>query len=140
MQITRYTDISLRVLMYLASKPEEVVSISHLSNAYMASNNHMVKVVHNLVKLGYLESVRGRNGGVKLNGSPDAITVSEIVRKAENHENVIDCATANCPLHPRCTLTGVLHKANEAFYAALEKTTLADLTNDNAGLNRLVNG
>jgi len=139
MQITRYTDISLRVLMYLASKPGDIVSIGYLSKIYMASNNHMVKVVHNLVKLGYLESIRGRNGGVRLNGNADSITVSEVVRKTENHENVIDCAEARCPLHPRCSLTGVLHKANEAFYASLEGTTLADLTNDNPGLKKLVN-
>jgi len=140
MQITRYTDISLRVLMYLASKPADIVSISHLSTTYMASNNHMVKVVHNLVKLGYLESIRGRNGGVRLSGSPDSITVSEVVRKTENHDKIINCAAANCPLHPRCSLTGVLHKANEAFYAALEDTSLADLVSDNPGLKKLVNG
>ncbi len=139
MQITRYTDISLRVLMYLASKPDDIISISHLSTTYMASNNHMVKVVHNLVKLGYLESIRGRNGGVRLNGNPSNITVSEVVRKTENHDNVINCAKANCPLHPRCSLTGVLQKANEAFYAALENTSLADLISDNPGLTRLVN-
>jgi len=138
MQITRYTDISLRVLMYLAAKPESIVSINHLSITYLASNNHMVKVVHNLVKLGYVESVRGRNGGVKLNASADSITVSEVVRKTENHDNVINCATANCPLHPRCSLTGVLHKANEAFYAALEGTTLADLVSDNPELTKLI--
>lgn len=139
MQITRYTDISLRVLMYLASKPGAIVSISQLSTIYLASNNHMVKVVHNLVKLGYLESIRGRKGGVKLKGSPSSITVSEVVRKTENHDNVINCAKANCPLHPRCSLTGVLHKANEAFYAALEKTSLADLVGENPGLTRLTN-
>jgi len=139
MQITRYTDISLRVLMHLASKPQEVVSISHLSTTYMTSNNHMVKVVHNLVKLGYLESIRGRNGGVTLNHSAESITVGEVVRKTENHDNVINCATAECPLHPRCSLTGVLHKANEAFYAALEDTTLTDLISDNPGLKRLIN-
>jgi len=140
MQITRYTDISLRVLMYLASKPDDIFSISHLSSNYSASNNHMVKVVHNLVKLGYLESIRGRNGGVRLNRKPQDVTVSEVVRKTENHDNVIDCAAANCPLHPRCSLTGVLHKANEAFYAELEGTTLADLISDNPGLKKLVNG
>jgi len=138
MQITRYTDISLRVLMYLASKPNDIISISRLSAIYMTSNNHMVKVVHNLVKLGYLESIRGRNGGVKLNASPDDITVSELVRKTENHDNVINCAAANCPLHPRCSLTGVLHAANEAFYTALEGTTLTDLVSDNPGLKRLI--
>lgn len=137
MQITRYTDISLRVLMYLASKPSDIVSISHLSKIYMASNNHMVKVVHNLVKLGYLESIRGRNGGVRLNKRPEKITVSEVVRKTENHENVINCETAQCPLHPRCSLTGVLFKANEAFYASLAGTTLADLIDDNPGLKKL---
>ncbi len=137
MQITRYTDISLRVLMYLAAKPESIVSINHLSTIYLASNNHVVKVVHNLVKLGYVESVRGRNGGVKLNASADSITVSEVVRKTENHDNVINCATANCPLHPRCSLTGVLHKANEAFYAVLENTTLADLVGNTPQLEKL---
>jgi len=139
MQITRYTDISLRVLMYLASKPGDIVSISHLSTIYMASNNHMVKVVHNLVKLDYVKSIRGRNGGVRLNGKANEITVSEVVRKTENHDNVINCATANCPLHPRCSLTGVLHKANEAFYTALEGTTLADLVSDNPGLKKIIN-
>jgi len=93
--------------------------------------------VHNLVKLGYVESVRGRNGGVKLNARADSITVSEVVRKTENHDNVINCATANCPLHPRCSLTGVLHKANEAFYAALENTTLADLVGNTSQLEKL---
>jgi Rrf2 family nitric oxide-sensitive transcriptional repressor len=139
MQITRYTDISLRVLMYLASKPTKVISISHLSTAYIASNNHMVKVVHNLVRLGYLESVRGRNGGVRLNGDSNNITVSEIVRKTENHDNVINCGAANCPLHPRCSLTGVLQRANDAFYTALDGVTLADLTVNNPELKKLVN-
>jgi len=140
MQITRYTDISLRVLMYLASKPDDTVSISHLSTIYLASNNHMVKVVHNLVKLGYLESIRGRNGGVRLRGEASDINVSEVVHKTENHDNVINCEEASCPLHPRCSLTGVLHKANKAFYAALEQTTLAELVSDNPGLKKLING
>ena len=138
MQITRYTDISLRVLMYLASKPSEIISIGYLSKAYLAPHNHMVKVVHNLVKLGYLESIRGRSGGVRLKGCPNNITVSDVVRKTENHDNVINCEAANCPLHPNCSLTGVLHRANEAFYAALAATTLADLIHNHPSLKQLV--
>ncbi len=138
MQLTRHTDYSLRVLMYLASHDNELVSISRLSDAYKVSNNHMVKVVHNLVKIGYLKSVRGRNGGVQLTHSPEKILIGNAIQDIENQPKIINCSSINCILEKQCILENTLISAQKTFYQQLNKTSLADISSNKNELRSLL--
>jgi Rrf2 family nitric oxide-sensitive transcriptional repressor len=125
MRLTRYTDYALRVLLYLGARPERVCSISEIARAYGASQNHLMKVVNDLVRAGYLTSVRGRNGGVRLARPATEINVGEVVRHTEEGFDLVDCG--NCVIAPACGLTGALHQALAAFMAVLDSHTLEDL-------------
>ncbi len=125
MKLTRYTDYALRVLMHLAARPERLSSISEIARSYGISQNHLMKVVHDLRKAGYLEAVRGRSGGIRLARSPAEIGVGEVVRHTEEGFQLVDCPS--CVIAPACGLTGVLADALSAFMAVLDRHTLADL-------------
>lgn len=130
MRLTRYSDYSLRVLMYLGVHPEQLATIDEISKAYDISKAHLTKVVHELGRAGYLETVRGRGGGLRLAKRPDEIGVGEIVRHAEGSLDLVECfdpATNACRLDSACTLKGVLGEALDAFLATLDQYTLADL-------------
>ena len=134
MQITRYTDYSLRVLMYLAIKGSTRVTISEIAEQYGISRNHLVKVVHNLSKLGYVATVRGKTGGMTLALPPAEINVGEVVRRTEKQLDVIDCHTPRCPLVPACELRSALAEARDAFLHVLDRYTLTDLVRSPAQL------
>ena len=140
MQITKFSDIALRVMMGVAVDPERLFGISELSRLFQVSNNHMVKVVHSLVNNGYLASVRGRNGGVRIGKSPSKISLGEVIRATESVTKIIDCKSADCPLFPRCKLQGVLYEANSAFYKVLDGYKLSDLTKNHQVLSDVVGG
>lgn len=125
MRLTRYTDYALRVLLYLAARPEKVCSISEIARAYGISQNHLMKVAHELGKAGYVEGVRGRSGGIRLARPADRISVGAVVRGTEEGFDLADCG--NCVIAPACGLTGVLAEALAAFMAVLDRYTLADL-------------
>lgn len=125
MRLTRYTDYALRVLIYLGARPEKLCSISEISRAYDISQNHLMKVVNDLVNAGYLESTRGRFGGIKLARPPVEINVGAVIRHTEDGFDLVDCG--RCVIAPACGLTGVLRKALSAFLAVLDDYTLADL-------------
>jgi len=139
MQITKFTDIALRVMMAVAADQERLFGISELSRRFFVSNNHMVKVVHSLVTAGFLESVRGRKGGVKIGMAPSTVSVGDIVRTTETASKIIDCKTANCPLFPECSLQGVLYNAHRAFYDVLDACTMADLAKGSNRLGEVIN-
>lgn len=139
MQITKFSDIALRAMMAVALDPDRLFSIRELSNRFRVSNNHMVKVVHSLVGSGYLRSVRGRNGGIKIARLPSDITLGEIVRSTETTTRIIDCKTADCPLFPECNLQGILNEANDAFYASLDQYFLSDVASSNGELEKVIN-
>lgn len=131
MRLTRYTDYSLRVLMYLAVHPDRICTIPEMARAYGISQNHLMKVVHQLGKAGYVTGVRGRYGGVRLARPADTINVGAVVRYSEMQPGVdglplLDCPI--CPILPVCGLTGVVEEALTAFFRVLEGYTLADLT------------
>lgn len=132
MQITRYTDYSLRVLMYLAIKGSTRVTISEIAEQYGISRNHLVKVVHNLSKLGFVATVRGKTGGMTLARPPAEINVGDVVRRTEKQLDVIDCATPVCPLVPACELRTALSQARDAFLHVLDGYTLHDLVRNPA--------
>ncbi|SIT89214.1 transcriptional regulator, BadM/Rrf2 family [Edaphobacillus lindanitolerans] len=125
-----YTDYSLRVLMYLGAKaPAELSTIQGISDAYGISKNHLMKVTHELGKMGYVETVRGRGGGVRLAVPPEEINIGAVVRQTEDDFNIVECfsSTANrCVLSPICGLRGALNRALLAYLAVLDEYTLAD--------------
>jgi len=127
MQLTRYTDYSLRVLMYLAVHPERLATITEISTAYDISRNHLVKVVHELGTLGFIQTQRGKQGGIRLAHTPADINVGEVVRKVEKNLNIVNCTEPKCPILPACDLRGILFQARDAFMAVLDDYTLADL-------------
>ncbi len=125
MRLTRYTDYTLRVLLYLGTRPEKICSISEIARAYDISQNHLVKVVHDLGRSGYVTSTRGRFGGIQLARAAHDINVGAVVRHTEEDFNLVDCP--NCILAPICDLSGALAEALAAFMAVLDGQTLADL-------------
>ncbi|MCP4329830.1 MAG: Rrf2 family transcriptional regulator [Alphaproteobacteria bacterium] len=127
MQLTRYTDYSLRVLMYLGLHRDRLVTISEMAEIYGISRNHLVKVVHNLARARYIHTVRGKGGGMKLAHEPVDINVGEVVRRTEKGLEIIDCAALNCRLEPACRLKTALDRARDAFVEVLDGYSLADL-------------
>lgn len=130
MQLTRYSDFSLRVLIYLAVRPERLATIEEISQAYGISRAHLMKVVHQLGRAGFVATVRGRGGGLQLAREPAEITVGEIIRHTEGDLNLVECfdpATSHCRIEPFCGLRGVLEEALDAFLETLDRYTLADL-------------
>lgn len=128
MQLTRYTDYSLRVLMYLAIHPDRLATISEISEAYGISRNHLVKVVHELGSRGYVRTQRGKAGGLTLGRAPDQINIGDVVRHMEKTLEVVNCTAPACPIRSACDLTSVLFEARDAFLGALDRYTLADIT------------
>jgi Rrf2 family nitric oxide-sensitive transcriptional repressor len=137
MKLTRYTDYALRVLMHLAARPDRLASIGEMARTYRISQNHLMKVVHDLRKQGYLDSVRGRSGGVMLAIPAEKIRVGDIVRHTEGGFDLVDCAS--CVIASACSLTGALHQALAAFMEVLDNYTLADLVRERQdGLRQLL--
>lgn len=130
MQLTRFTDLSLRVLMYVAWQPDgKAATVGAMARAYGVPENHLVKVVHHLGKLQLLKNVRGRGGGVRLARAREEIRIGDVVRQTEPGFDLVDCnGPQPCPLRGACALKGVLDEARDAFLARLDVVTLADVT------------
>jgi Rrf2 family nitric oxide-sensitive transcriptional repressor len=130
MQLTRYSDYSLRVLIYLARRPEQFATIEEISQAYGISKAHLMKVVHQLGRAGFLETLRGRGGGLRLARPPEEITVGDVIHHTEGRMDLVECfdpGTSHCRIQPVCGLRGVLEEALDAFLKTLDRYTLADL-------------
>lgn len=130
MRLTLYTDYSLRVLIYLAGREDESVTITELADFYKISRNHLVKVVHNLGLKGYIQTTRGRHGGIKLSRPARDIHLGEVVRSTEPDFDLLECfnpATDKCVISRSCSLKGVLFKAQASFLDILDGYTLADI-------------
>lgn len=139
MRLSVQTDYALRTLMFLAVK-EGHHSIADIAKAYGISKNHLMKVAQRLTAEGFVESVRGRSGGLKLVQSPSQLNVGAIVRKLEDTSCFVECfdaATNTCVVTPVCGLRGVLAGAVEAFARHLDQYTLADLIPDTASFARV---
>ena len=129
MQLTQFTDYSLRVLLYLAAHPDRVVPLQEISRSYGVSHHHLVKVVRGLAEQGAVESVRGRTGGVRLAKAPRELNVGALVRATEPHLDLVECfdaETNTCPIDGVCGLKGVLRQATSAFLHVLDGHSLAD--------------
>ena len=142
MRLTMYTDFSLRVLIYLGTKePDKLTTIQEISEAYNISKNHLTKVTFELGKAGFIQTVRGRGGGIRLADLPQNINVGTVVRRMEDDFNLVECfdsATNRCPISPICGLRGVLGKALHAYLTVLDEYTLEDLLFNKEGLREIL--
>ena len=141
MELSRFTDYALRVLMYTASRDSEKVTLRELADAYRISHHHLVKIVHRLGTLGYLRNQRGRSGGILLGRPAQDIKVGEVVRHTETHLNLVECfsvQTDACRISSVCQLKGALFEARDAFLAVLDGYTVADLVQNRRGILRLI--
>jgi Rrf2 family nitric oxide-sensitive transcriptional repressor len=130
MRLTRFTDNALRCLMYLARTPDRVVTVGEVSQRMAMSEDHLLKVVRRLVELGYVRTIRGRRGGVRLAQPPSNIVIADVVRACEDNLAIVPCfapGDSSCPLAPDCALAGALDRALGAFFTALSASTVADL-------------
>ncbi|EYB69469.1 hypothetical protein DEIPH_ctg005orf0023 [Deinococcus phoenicis] len=128
MQLTRFTDVSLRVLMHLARlAPHEQATTQDIAARYNVPYNHLNKAVHHLSKAGWITSSRGRGGGIRLAVAPGELRIGEVVRSTEPPGDVVDCFSQTCPLRFACALKCALDEAHRAFYARLDEYTLADV-------------
>ena len=129
MNVTRFTDYALRVLIYLGVNDQNLVTIKDVATSYDISKNHLMKVVQELSAQGYVEATRGKNGGIKLSRSADQINIGELVRKFEQQSVLIECfgESNQCVITPACQLKEIFAGALEHFFIYLEQYTLADL-------------
>ncbi|HYW02804.1 MAG TPA: Rrf2 family transcriptional regulator [Gammaproteobacteria bacterium] len=130
MHLTRYSDYSFRVLIYLGLAQGQRCTIKEISEHYRISRNHLVKVVHRLGTLGYIRTIRGKKGGIMLARAPDELNLGEVARRTEDNLALVECfnpATNACCITPACRLRDVLSEALQAFLAVLDRYTLADL-------------
>jgi Rrf2 family nitric oxide-sensitive transcriptional repressor len=135
MQLTQFSDIGLRLLMYLAQEQRETpeITLAEVSSQFAIPRNHLAKVAAKLVKRGWVEAIRGRAGGLRLAIYPSEIRLGQVLRLLEGHSEVIDCEKLECKLNRGCELKLALASAYEAFYQALDQHTLADVTRGLAG-------
>src|SRR4051812_15635675 len=129
MTLTKFSDYSLRLLLYLGLHSDRLVSVGEVSRAYRVSPHIMVKAVQLLVREGLVASVRGRNGGLRLAKPPSQINVGRLLRLTEPGWDLVECFNAaknTCPIDSACGLKGTLKRAQDAFLAVLDGHTLAD--------------
>lgn len=141
MRLTVYTDYALRLLMYLALKDDGLATIAEVAESYGISKNHLTKVAHQLGVAGYLATVRGRRGGLRLARPAAAIGLGEVVRHTEPDMALVPCfkpVDAPCPIRRCCVLRSALEKARFAFVEVLDSYTLSDLVQPRAPLQVLL--
>ena len=142
MRLTVYTDYSLRVLMYLALKDDGLATIEEIAKSYGISKNHLMKVAHQLGVAGYVETVRGRRGGLRLAKPAKAIGLGEVVRHTEPDMAIVMCfepINADCAILPYCVLTqGSGAGARTAFVDVLDDYNLSDLVKPRASLQAML--
>ncbi len=130
MRLTVYTDYALRVLMFLALKESKLATIAEISKSYGISKNHLMKVCHQLGVAGYVETVRGRGGGLRLARQVETIGLGDVVRYTEPDMAIVSCfkpINRPCAIRPSCVLRHALHKSRDAFMKVLDEYTLGDL-------------
>lgn len=138
MQLTSFTDYGLRALIYMASLPDDrMTSITEVSETYNVSRNHMVKIINQLSRCGYVAAVRGKNGGIRLGKPARDIVIGQVVREMEPLQ-LVNCHHEFCHITSACRLKQALFDAVQCFLRELDKYTLADLVEDNHPLYKLL--
>jgi Rrf2 family nitric oxide-sensitive transcriptional repressor len=139
MQLSLHADYACRVLIFLSVHDGSRASIEEIAKAFTISQNHLVKVVHRLGQLGFIETTRGRNGGIRLARSPEDISIGAVIRSMEPHFEVVECfnaSTNSCPIIGLCDLQPALQRARDAFLGVLDTVTLAEVTRMKSGLGQ----
>jgi Rrf2 family transcriptional regulator, nitric oxide-sensitive transcriptional repressor len=140
MRLTLSTDYALRLLMLVGLEPDRLVTIEEVADRFHISKNHLMKVAYQLGQAEYLETVRGRNGGLRLGKAPEQIVVGEVVRTMEPDFAVVECEepTGYCKIAPCCALRSAMRKAVQAFLTKLDEYTLEDLLRPKSKLRHLL--
>jgi len=141
MRLTVRTNIAMRTLMFCAVNGDRTVRKAEVAAACNASEAHLGVIINQLSQTGFVETIRGRHGGIRLNSPPSAISVGRVFRIFEANTPFAECFSGrgnHCPITPSCRLRGALSGALEAFYTTLDQITLADLTEGNTGLESLL--
>lgn len=130
MKLTRFTDYTLRVLVFLGAYPDRRITIREIARSYGISRNHLMKIVHHLSSEGVIDTKPGKAGGMKLAKAPEDISIGAVVRRAEPHMNILECFVEkheSCPLVLDCLLADTLVQARERFLQELDQCTLAQV-------------
>jgi Rrf2 family nitric oxide-sensitive transcriptional repressor len=141
MRLTLYTDYSLRTLMYLAMDPDQTSTIQEIADRFGISKNHLMKVAYELGQSGFVETVRGRGGGLRLAKPAESIRLGKLVRQCERDFTMVECFDAEhnqCVLTSACRLKGILKEALDAYFESLDQYTLADLMRQKATFVKLL--
>ncbi len=137
MQLTRCTDYALRVLIYLVLRKDTNATITEIAAFYRISRNHLVKIVHVLGVKGFIQTTRGKGGGIRLARAPEEISLGAVVRSMEPHFDIVECfngENAHCAVLPVCGLRGALYKATQEFLSVLDGYSLANLVAEKPSL------
>lgn len=138
MQLTKYTDYSLRLLVYLSLHSDRRCTIDEVSSNFNISRSHLTKIVHNLGQRGIIITTRGIGGGMRLARAPETIRLGDLAKTTEPNHPLIDCMNPQCPILPGCRLVAALNEAQESFFATLNRYTLADVVTNEQELIRLL--
>jgi Rrf2 family nitric oxide-sensitive transcriptional repressor len=141
MNLTRFSDYALRVLICAGTHPDRLLTIAEIASALAISENHLMKVVHRLAQLNLLETLRGKGGGLRLAHPPARINLGAVLRQTEQGQPLVECfqqQDSPCRLLPACALPPILRQAEAAFYAELDRHTLADLLHQPGPIHQLI--
>jgi Rrf2 family nitric oxide-sensitive transcriptional repressor len=130
MRLTTFTDYTLRTLLYVGDNPQRTVTVADIADAHGISRNHLTKVVHQMALAGWIDTTRGRGGGIRLSRPPESINIGSVVRRSEIDFYMAECFDTNhgrCIYQNACMLQRMLVKATEAFLGSLDGVTLRDL-------------
>lgn len=129
MQLNKFSDYALRVLMYISPTREQPYTIAEIAEKLQVSENHLVKIVHFMAKKNWIMTTRGKGGGIRLNPRTLEFKLGFIVRSLEGDPQIVECNTPPCVLRSQCGLKGILDTAVEQFYQSLDQQTLAEVLN-----------
>ncbi|WP_442580163.1 RrF2 family transcriptional regulator [Mesorhizobium sp. ASY16-5R] len=139
MRMTLHTDYALRMLIYVSMRQDQSCTVSDVAGAYGLSRNHLLKVALRLRNLGFIETTRGRAGGIRLGKMPENINIGALVRSTEEDFALVECMQGgNCPISPACRLKGIFGEALGAYLAVFDKYTLADIVGNRRVLEFLL--
>ena len=135
MRLTRFSDIGLRVLIYLVHEGERrsPVTVAEIASQFALPINHLVKVVGQLAKVGWITATRGRHGGLRLAANPATLTIGAVLRELEGEAELVDCVGTGCQLSADCLLRDALKEGMRAFYQAMDRFTLASISQGGTG-------
>lgn len=136
MRLSTFSDYSLRVLMYLGAQPDRLATIAEIAAGHGISESHLMKVVHQLGRGGFIETVRGKGGGIRLALAPKEIGLGDVIRHTESDFALVECLAGNttCRIQGACCLNSILNQAVNALFLVLDSYTLADLLANPHGL------